>query len=72
MKNIDCVGDMCPVPIIKIQKALKTSKKGDEIILTTDHSCTVEEVLSLLKNKNYDICVDEVMNGIWEITVIVK
>lgn len=72
MKTIDCIGDMCPIPILKIQKALKTSKKGDEILLSTDHSCTVEEVLDLFKNKNHDIFVDEVMNGIWEITINIK
>ena len=39
-KVIDCFGDICPVPVIKIEKELKTIQPGDEFMLVTDHSCT--------------------------------
>ena len=64
---IDCLGDMCPVPIIKIQKELKNMKTGTSIKVTTDHSCSVESIKNHFSSKNIIVEFDEVMNGIWEI-----
>jgi TusA-related sulfurtransferase len=50
IKVLDCFGDICPVPILKIQKELKSSKSGYEFMVVTDHSCTVESV----KTQKYD------------------
>ena len=41
---IDCFGDICPVPILKIEKKLREIKTGEEFYLVTDHSCTIESV----------------------------
>jgi TusA-related sulfurtransferase len=40
MNTIDCLGDMCPVPILKIQNELKKTKTGVSIKVITDHSCS--------------------------------
>lgn len=67
MKVLDCFGDICPVPILKIQKELKSSKSGDEFMVVTDHSCTVESVKTHKYQKPVALEIDEVMNGVWEI-----
>ena len=67
MKKIDCFGDICPVPIIKIEKQLKTLQKGEVLEVVTDHSCTVESVTN--KYKNHNIEIEEVINGVWEIRI---
>ncbi len=67
MKKIDCFGDICPVPIIKIEKQLKTLPKGEVLEVVTDHSCTVESVTN--KYKNYNVEIEEVINGVWEIRI---
>ena len=64
---IDCFGDICPIPIIKIEKRLKTAGKGDEFLVVTDHSCTLESIKDKFKKKNMITKIDEVMNGVWEI-----
>lgn len=69
MTTIDCLGDMCPVPIIKIQKELKKTKIGTSIKVITDHSCVAESIKSHFTLKDISIEFDEVMNGIWEITI---
>jgi tRNA 2-thiouridine synthesizing protein A len=69
MNTIDCLGDMCPVPIIKIQKELKKMKLGDSIKVVTDHSCVAESIKSHFSRKDISTQFDEVMNGIWEITI---
>ncbi|SKC90771.1 sulfurtransferase TusA family protein [Maledivibacter halophilus] len=69
MKKIDCLGDVCPVPIIKTKKGLQSIGPGESIIVVTDHSCTLEALVSLLENYNVKFESDEVINGVWEITV---
>lgn len=67
IKLIDCFGDICPVPIIKIQNELKTARAGDRFMVVTDHSCTIESIRALRYEKPVDIQIDEVMNGVWEV-----
>lgn len=65
MKIIDCLGDMCPIPILKTQKELKRIKKGQTLKIITDHSCVLESLSS--KFKKHQIRSEEVINGVWEI-----
>jgi len=66
---IDCLGDMCPIPILKIQKQLKITKTDISIKVITDHSCVAESIKNHYSNKNFSMECDEVTNGIWEITL---
>jgi len=72
LKKIDCLGDMCPIPVLMAQKALDESSPGESFMLVSDHSCVVESVQDHFKNKAVSLSVDEVMNGIWEITFTIK
>ena len=67
MITIDCLGDMCPIPVLKIQKELKKTKTGVSIKVITDHSCVAESIKSHFEGKDISFEFDEVMNGIWEI-----
>ena len=67
MNTIDCLGDMCPIPVLKIQKELKKTKTGVSIKVITDHSCVVESIKSRFDSKDISFEFDEVMNGVWEI-----
>lgn len=67
MKTLDCLGDMCPVPIIKIKKELQTMKSQESIKIVTDHSCVANSILDHYKNKKVSIQTEEVINGVWEI-----
>ncbi|HYF81504.1 MAG TPA: sulfurtransferase TusA family protein [Clostridia bacterium] len=67
-KLVDCVGDMCPVPLVKAQIQYKKIKPGDSITIITDHSCTSQNLKDAFKNFTCAINVEE-ENGIWEITI---
>lgn len=71
MKIIDCFGDICPVPILKIEKELSVSKKGDSFMVVVDHSCTIKSIEERYKKRRVKFIIDEVMNGVWEITFTV-
>lgn len=68
-KVIDCFGDICPVPIIKIEQELKIMKPGESFILVTDHSCTIEAIREKYRTRKVDIRIEEVMNGVWEVYI---
>lgn len=67
-KLVDCVGEMCPVPLIKAKIRYKKIKPGESIIIITDHSCTSQALKDAFKSFACKITVDE-ENGIWEITI---
>ncbi|AFA49015.1 sulfurtransferase TusA family protein [Acetobacterium woodii] len=67
MKTIDCLGDMCPIPVLKAKKELKNTQPGETIKIVTDHSCVLESLSS--KFKKHHITSDEVINGVWEIFI---
>ena len=67
--KIDCFGDICPVPLIKLERALKTIGPSGSVTLVTDHSCVPESIRDRFASPGLCIDSDEVMNGVWEITV---
>ena len=44
MHEIDCLGDMCPIPIMKLKQCREIKEHGGQIKLVTDHSCVVESI----------------------------
>jgi len=68
MKIIDCFGDMCPIPVLRIQDELSNMGSGDSFMIIVDHSCVVESIKDKYNNKNVEMVIEEVMNGVWEIT----
>lgn len=64
IKILDCFGDICPIPVLKVEKQLQELSKGEQFMLITDHSCVVKSITEKYKN----ISIEEPMNGVWEIT----
>lgn len=69
MNKIDCFGDICPVPLIKIQHKLDELSIGETFMIVVDHSCVVESINEYYADTKHEIIAEEVMNGVWEITI---
>lgn len=69
MDKIDCFGEICPVPLIKLQKKMKLLQRGETVMLVVDHSCSLEAIKEYYNDQEHIIHVEEVINGVWEITV---
>ncbi|MHC1719175.1 MAG: sulfurtransferase TusA family protein [Clostridiaceae bacterium] len=69
MHNIDCLGDMCPVPVLKTKAELKKVGHGKSVKVETDHSCVLQSLLDNFREPKYSVAYTEVMNGIWEIVI---
>ena len=69
MKRLDCLGDICPVPLMKLQSLETDLKNGEGVMIVTDHSCTCQSLLSYCRKKRYPVRIEEPMSGIWEVSV---
>ena len=69
MKKLDCLGEMCPIPLIKLQKELAAIRGGEAVVLVTDHSCTLVSTTDFCNAHKLSLISNEVMEGVWEITV---
>lgn len=69
MNELNCLGDMCPIPILKLKQCQQIKEKGGQLKLVTDHSCVVESISEYCVQKNLRIQVVEPMNGIWELYI---
>ncbi len=69
MKKIDCLGDICPIPLMKLRSLESDLKNGDSVMIITDHSCTCQSIISYCRKMRYPVQIVEPMSGIWEVSV---
>lgn len=69
MKKIDCFGDMCPVPLLKMNSEIRKMSPGDSFQMVVDHSCVIESIKESLQKSDMEYTIEEVLNGVWEITL---
>ncbi len=67
--QLNCLGDICPVPIMKLMKHGKELSKGTKIMLVTDHSCTAESVKNYCHDQKLELEIVEPINGVWEMYI---
>lgn len=69
MEDLNCLGDMCPVPLLKLRECQALTAKGETVKLVTDHSCSVESITEYCSRHHLKLTVTEPMNGIWELFI---
>ncbi|MCQ4635396.1 sulfurtransferase TusA family protein [Anaerovorax odorimutans] len=68
-KRLDCLGEACPIPLMKTEKKLAALKKGDILIVEVDHNCAIRNIPEWAEKKGYDCQVKEVCAGQWNIVL---
>lgn len=68
--TLNCLGDMCPIPLLKADAAVKKLPSGESLLLITDHSCVVESIREHFSSRNCRLNIHEAISGVWEITII--
>jgi TusA-related sulfurtransferase len=67
--ELDCMGEACPVPLMKTEKKMKDLKAGDVLIVHIDHSCAMKNVPEWARTQGYNVEVDEVDDGEWDVVI---
>ena len=70
--KLNCLGDMCPVPLLKADAAMKHMPENGSLLVITDHSCTVESLADHFPPPRYALDIEEPINGVWEVTITKK
>ena len=66
---IDCLGEACPVPLVKAQNKLKELDQGDILIVQIDHSCAMKNLPEWARKDGHNVEVEEVDDGEWEVNI---
>ena len=67
--TLDCMGEACPIPLIKTEKKMKELAVGDILIVEIDHSCAMKNIPEWSRNQGYNVEIDEIDDGEWEIVI---
>ncbi len=67
--ELDCLGEACPVPLIKTQKAMEGLDVGDVLIVKIDHSCAMKNVPEWARKEGHNVEIEEVDDGEWECVI---
>ena len=67
--TLDCMGEACPVPLIKTEKALEKLEAGDVLIVQLDHSCAMKNVPEWARKQGHNVEIEEVDDGEWEVII---
>ena len=63
---LDCLGEACPIPLVKTEKALEDLEPGDVLIVQMDHSCAMKNVPEWARKQGHNVEIEEVDDGEWE------
>ncbi|KYO67361.1 sulfurtransferase TusA family protein [Thermovenabulum gondwanense] len=67
--HLDCLGEACPVPLIKTQNKLNQLNVGDILIVEIDHSCAMKNVPEWARKEGYSVEIEEIEEGHWYIYI---
>ncbi|SMB93515.1 TusA-related sulfurtransferase [Thermanaeromonas toyohensis ToBE] len=67
--RLNVYGEMCPLPIIRTKLRLKGLAQGDILIVESDHSCTTQALVDVVRKMGHRTQVRVVGNGLWEIHI---
>lgn len=66
---LDCLGEACPIPLIRAQKKFPSLEVGDVLIINVDHSCAIKNIPEWCRTVGYNCEVEEISEGEWNIIV---
>lgn len=67
--ELDCLGEACPIPLVKAQDKLKEMEPGDILIVQIDHSCAMKNVPEWARTEGHNVEIEEVDDGEWEVVI---
>lgn len=67
--ELDCLGEACPVPLVKAEKKLEELDIGDVLIVQIDHSCAMKNVPEWARKEGHNVEIEEVADGEWEVII---
>ena len=67
--TLDCMGEACPLPLMKTEKQMEKMEVGDVVIVQIDHSCAMKNVPDWARGEGHNVEVEETGDGEWEVII---
>lgn len=67
--ELDCLGEACPVPLVKTQKKIDEIAVGDILVVQIDHSCAMKNVPEWAREAGHNVEIEEIDDGEWEVVI---
>lgn len=67
--TLDCLGEACPVPLIKTQKQMEKMAINDVLVVNIDHSCAMKNIPDWAREAGHNVEIEEVAEGEWNIII---
>lgn len=67
--TLDCMGEACPVPLMRTEKRMAELNVGDVLIVSIDHSCAMKNVPEWARKQGHNVEIEEIEDGEWEIVI---
>ncbi|GAB6098197.1 sulfurtransferase TusA family protein [Halanaerocella petrolearia] len=69
MEDLDCIGEPCPLPLMKVEKKIRRLSPGETLSISIDHTCAMTNVPEWARKQGYEVEIQEVIFGEWEIKI---
>ncbi len=69
VRELDCLSELCPIPLLRAMKEFKIMEPGDILIVHSDHSCVAIDMKKWAVGNNYPIKAVELGGGEWEVYI---
>ncbi|MEG0328184.1 MAG: sulfurtransferase TusA family protein [Erysipelothrix sp.] len=67
--ELDCIGEACPIPLMKTEKKMEELAVGDVLVVHIDHSCAMKNVPEWARKQGHNVEIDEVDDGEWDLVI---
>ncbi len=64
-----CMGEACPIPLVKAEKKIEKMSVGDILIVLIDHSCAMKNLPEWARKQGHNVELDEIDDGEWEVVI---
>ncbi|MDR1863247.1 MAG: sulfurtransferase TusA family protein [Treponema sp.] len=66
---LDCLGEACPLPLVKVQQEMKTMTLGDVLTVNVDHTCAIKNIPDWARDQGCHVEIEETGEGEWDIII---
>ncbi len=67
--ELDCMGEACPIPLVKAEKKIEKLNVGDILVVLIDHSCAMKNLPEWARKQGHNVELDEIDDGEWEVVI---
>ncbi len=71
MIKVNCIGDSCPVPVVKTKKVIEALEKAEDILVSVDNAVACENIRRLVNSYGYRLSVEKPAENEYSILITV-